>query len=135
VAKAKEAALLAVGVVLGIISLFVSSSHVDFRGFGATSWGYPLAWHYEADLTIGGVSVFGLYLGSVNWGDFGKDLLFWTVVWVALVEASSHIVLPYLSRRLRLRRLGRSARPALEYDRLSDGSKPNDGDNPWRTPG
>jgi len=97
----KESTLAAFGGALGLLLLFVSSSHVDFRGFGDVSWGYPMAWRYQGDLMTGGVSIFGVYLGSVSWVAFCEDLLFWVGASLAAVEGLYHVALHYFARRMR----------------------------------
>lgn len=112
----RELALLASGVAVGFLLLFISSSHVGFRGFGSVSWGYPVAWHYQADLMTGGLSVLGIYLGAVNWAAFYEDLLFWTALSLAVVEGSYHIAIPYINRKQKIHREQRSAVTAQVMD-------------------
>jgi hypothetical protein len=100
----KELAVMGGGVALGTVLLLITGFYVRYKGFLSVSWGYPVAWHYTADLMIGGVSVFGVYLGRVIWLNLGEDLVFWLGLSLIVVECSSHFAVPYIRRKLDVRR-------------------------------
>jgi hypothetical protein len=104
----KELVLLIGAFVMGMVLLFISISHADYLGLGIVSWGYPLAWHTTGgDVTVlGGPLVSGVY-----WFYLGLDLAFWLALSLAAIEGSFHVAIPYVRRKLMIRRTKRSAVP------------------------
>lgn len=102
-----QAVLLGIGFALGVVFLRLSAGVATPEGFGAFAWGWPLQWHWTADMMDGGASLFGLYLGGVNWVWFYEDLLFWTGLSLLGVEVVSYAGLRPLKRRLQAHNMDR----------------------------
>jgi hypothetical protein len=107
----KELTLLMGGLALGVVLMLFSSVHAAHEGFGTFVWGWPLAWHWEGDLMVGGTSIFGVYFGDVMWFRFEEDLGFWLVVSLVVSEVPIRLAASYAhealsiirSRRVRTR--------------------------------
>ena len=93
----RELALLTSMVAAGIALLLLAGLHMDYGGVSSTTWGYPLPWRFQ---TATGFTS----LSAINWLSFGEDLVFWLALSVAAVETTSRIAVPYLKRKLEIRR-------------------------------
>lgn len=93
----RELVLLTSAIAAGIALLLLTGLHMDYGGVSSTTWGYPLPWRFQ---TANGFTS----LSAINWLSFGEDLIFWLALSVAAVEGASHIAVPYLKRKLEIRR-------------------------------
>jgi hypothetical protein len=100
----REMTLIVAGIALGLGLLYLSSLVTyDPRGCGGCSAiGLPSFW------TIGATG-FGPML--VNWYAVVNDLVFWLAISLTAVELSSHVVLPYVRRELRVSVAKKSTAP------------------------
>ena len=114
----KELALLTSAVAAGIALLFLTGNHLYYGGRNFISWGYPLPWHYQYDTLSASSPMFGVFFGTINWLAFGEDLVFWFALSLAVVEGSSHVAVPYLKRKLEVRRSRQITSSALATDQI-----------------
>lgn len=108
----KELALLTVGVAAGIALLLLMGLGVNYGGVNFISWGYPLAWHYQIAIPSAPSPLFGVFFGRINWFALIEDMIFWLALSLAVVEGTSYFALPYLRRKLEIRRTRQTSGPA-----------------------
>jgi hypothetical protein len=98
--KIAKASSVGMGIAMSVLLMLISSLYEHFPGLGQVSWGWPLAWHRL--MHGGGVSVFGIYLGAVNWLAFSEDLLFWMILSFVLIQVAFLMVASYTRRKLEI---------------------------------
>jgi hypothetical protein len=114
----RELAVVLGGATLGVVLLLLSGNYLDYVRIDlepVAAWGFPLPWHSSLE-TLGSrvTTMFGLqFPGSVDWFAFGVDLVFWSALTIAVLEASSRFAFPYVMHRLRSARLRHSVTSAV----------------------
>lgn len=85
-AALRQACLVAIAFAFAVALVFLFGTVRTYVGIASYAWGWPLSWHWTADMMTGGVSLFGYFLGGVNPARFFDDLLFWMAVSLSAVE-------------------------------------------------
>ena len=95
----KEAAEIAGGLVICVAAFFISSLPTNPAAGVGPGWGFPFVWRVTGTGLPVPQSFLGVHLGVVNSVALTIDLVFWIILSLAVVEASSRLAIPYLRRR------------------------------------